>query len=350
MTSLIGALRPFLLPLSLIVGLSALLLGMDKSDSRTEGAKVRLAVVVPASTAVIDESLKAVLQTLEMRGIKDGETARIKVYNAQGDAPTANDIARQVTNGSVDLIISLATLSLQSVANANRQTQVKHVFGVVTDAASAGVGVSATDPLGHPAWMTGYTSLVPVRPLLDLAREFNPSLRKIGLVWHSAEVSSQVYTLDARKTVKEMGMELIEANADTPTEVGPAAQSLISRQVDALLVTGDVTVLTAVDQVVKAARSGGIPVITLIPGSFRKGALLDLGTDYRAVGADVADLAVQIIQGAKIPTLPVLNKVPPALYINLTALDGLRGSWSVPPDVLKQAQRVIDKDGERSLR
>ncbi len=228
----------------------------------------------------------------------------LRFFNAHGDGATAQDIARQVTNGSVDLIVTSGTLAMQSVANANRTTKVRHVFGVVVDVASAGIGVSATDPLDHPPWLTGYTCLVPVRPTLELAREFNPTLRKIGLVWHTAELSSQLYTQDAREAAKALGIELIEANADTPNEVGPAAQSLVSRNVDALLVTADIVVITAVDQVIKAAPAGRIPVITVIPPNFCKGALFDLGNDYRSVGHEVGELVATVLDGAPIRTLP----------------------------------------------
>ena len=344
MPAVATALRPYLLPVTLILLMSALLLALDNSGSRTNKEKVRLAIVQPASLGAFEDALKGLNASLARHGYTDGGKASIKYYNAQGDIPTSNDIARQVTNGSADLIISLGTLALQSVANANRQANVRHVFGVVTSAASAGVGVSATDPLGHPTWMTGYTSLVPIRPALDLAREFNPGLRQVGLVWHTSEASSQTQTADAR------GIELIEANADSTSEVGPAAQSLVSRQVDALLITGDVLVITAADQLIKAARAGRIPVISVVTPNFRKGALFDLGADYVGIGTEVGELAASVLDGAEIAKLPVLNKAPPSLNVNVLALEGLRDTWRLPPELLGRAQRVIDKDGERSVR
>jgi putative ABC transport system substrate-binding protein len=350
MPAITTALRPYLLPVTLILLMSALLLALDNSGSRTSKEKVRLAIVQPASLGAFEEALKGLNASLAKHGYTDGGKASIKYYNAQGDVPTSNDIARQVTNGSADLIISLGTLALQSVANANRQANVRHVFGVVTSAASAGVGVSATDPLGHPAWMTGYTSLVPIRPALDLAREFNPGLRKVGLVWHTSEASSQAQTADAREAAKALGIELIEANADSTSEVGPAAQSLVSRQVDALLITGDVLVITAADQLIKAARAGRIPVISVVTPNFRKGALFDLGADYVGIGTEVGELAAAVLDGAEIPKLPVLNKAPPSLNVNVLALEGLRDTWRLPPELLSRAQRVIDKDGERTVR
>lgn len=342
--------RPYLLPLTLIALISLLLLALDASDVGSNRGPVKVAIVQPASVAAIDESVKGIVQALADRGYVDGRKVSLTFLNAHGDGATAQDIARQVTNGSVDLIVTSGTLAMQSVANANRKTKVPHVFGVTADAASAGIGVSATDPLDHPPWLTGYTSLVPVRPALDLAREFNPGLRKLGLVWHTAELSSQLYTQDARKAAQALGIELIEANAESTVEVGPAAQSLVSRQVDAILVTADIVVITAVDQVIKAARAARIPVITVTPPNFRKGALFDLGNDYRSLGYEVGERVASVLDGTPIPKLPIENRVPLSLQVNLTALDGLRDPWRAPADLFSRAQRVIDKDGERTLR
>ena len=168
----------------------------------------------------------------------------------------------------------------------------------------------------------------------------------LGLVWHSAEVSSQTYTADARKACKELGIELLEATAESSIEVGQAAQSLASRGIDAFLLTGDVVVLMAADSLVKAARTERIPVLSLIPPNFRKGALFDLGSDYEGVGRDTGLLAASVLAGASPATLPILNRVPLTLNLNLNALEGLRGGWQVPAAVLERAQLLIDKDGE----
>jgi putative ABC transport system substrate-binding protein len=347
MTRPFASLKPFLLPLLLIALVGALLLALDDSGTKSAAGMPRVAIVQHASQAALDEGVRGIVKGLASQGFIDGRTVKLKFYNAQGDVPTANDIARQVTNGSADLVITSSTLSMQAVANANRQSKVRHVFGIVTSAASAGIGVSATDPLDHPAHLTGYTSLVPVIDALKLAREFNPGLKRVGLVWHSAEVSSQMYTAEARKACKELGIELLEATAESSIEVGQAAQSLASRGIDAFLLTGDVVVLMAADSLVKAARNERIPVLSLIPPNFRKGTLFDLGADYDAVGRDVGLLAATVLAGTSPATLPVVNKVPLTFNLNLSALQGLREAWQLPATVLERAHLVIDKDGER---
>ena len=85
---------------------------------------------------------------LAENGFKDGETASITLYNAHNEMATANSIARQITDGSYDLVMSSSTVSLQTVANANKAGLTKHVFGIVADPYVAGVGTRSAEPAG----------------------------------------------------------------------------------------------------------------------------------------------------------------------------------------------------------
>jgi ABC-type uncharacterized transport system substrate-binding protein len=344
---MIRTLRPFLLPIGLIVLISAVLLAMDPRASGTRKGPPKVALVQHASIAALDSGVDGIVHGLAAGGFAHGTTLQLTRFNAQGDMGTANDIARQVTGGGFDLIVTASTLSLQSLANANKDKRVPHVFGIVADAAAAGVGISATDPLDHPEWMTGYNVRVPVIKGLELAREFNPDVKKVGLVWHSSEASSLVYTRDARAAVKQLGMELLEANAENAGEVGLAARSLVERGVEMFIITGDVVVLSAADSVIQEARKARIPVVSLIPPFVRKGSLADLGADYFAVGREVGELAAQVLAGAAISKLPVRTLAPLTLSINLKAIEGLRPGWKVPPAVVERADLVIDSTGER---
>jgi hypothetical protein len=48
------------------------------------------------------------------------------------------------------------------------------------------------------------------------------------------------------------------------------------------------------------------------------------------------------LNGADLTTIPIRNSVPSRLLINRGALKGLRAPWTIPPDVLASATKVID--------
>ena len=95
----------------------------------------------------------------------------LRTYNAQGDLATGNAIARQVTTGEFDLVLTSSTPSMQAVANANRDGRTQHVFGLVADPFSAGVGLDRAEPAAAPArtWSAS-GSFLPVDEAFALAR------------------------------------------------------------------------------------------------------------------------------------------------------------------------------------
>jgi hypothetical protein len=143
MRAVIDLIRPFIAPIAMIVAVSGILLAFDDSRSRSSADMPRVAIVQHTTQAAIDEGVKGIIEGLAAKGRIDGRTVRLSLFNAQGDLATANDIARRATDGSNDLIISASTLSLQTVANANRQSKVPHVYGIIVKSQRSGVGIGA---------------------------------------------------------------------------------------------------------------------------------------------------------------------------------------------------------------
>ncbi len=193
--------------------------------------------------------------------------------------------------------------------------------------------------------MTGYGSLPPVAEAFRLARELRPELKRVGLVWNSAEANSVAATELARAVCAELGIELVDANAENSTAVNEAVASVLSRGVDALWVSPDVTVIVAVDVVLAAAKRARVPVFTSLPGNTAKGSLFDLGADYFAIGYSQGQLAADVLDGTDPATVPVDNWMPVTLEVNRLALDGLRDPWALPASVIERAHVVIDESG-----
>jgi len=339
--------RPFLTAIVLIAVVVGVLINADGSGKTDADAKrmPRIAIIQQASQSALDEGVEGYIQGLAKHGYIDGQTISVKRFNAQGDLATANNIARQATDGSYDMVITASTVSMQTVANANREGKITHLFGLVADPAGAGVGINK-DPLDHPAHLAGYGVFAPVDKAIKLALQFNPRMKKVGLVWHTAESNSKAYTVAARNACAELGLELLEANAEASQDVGEAASSLVARGADALFITGDVVVLVAVDAVVAAGKRGGIPVFTVIPPNVKSGALFDLGADYIAVGTEIGELAAEVLGGRDLRTVEVVNRAPAKFALNLKTLEYLGGKWRVPAEVAAKANLLIDKDGE----
>ena len=350
------AARRLSMGLAIIAATAAVLLLSDLGSRKTAqpaaaaaSAVPRVALVQHASIEALDDGVIGILDALSERGFEEGAGLEIVRYNAQGDIATSNAIAKEVTSGDLDMIISVSTLSLQTVANANHfQAKPRlHVFGLTSNPFAAGVGISAEDPLDHPPYMAGLGSLPPVRELFVLLQQIQPEAKRVGLVWNPAEANSEAATRMARAAAEELGLTLVEGNAETSTMAGEVALSVLARGIDVLWVSPDITVSTALEVMVDAARRSGVPVITSLPGSAARGSILDLGANYHDVGYVQGMLAADILEGRDPATIPVVNWMPVELHLNLTALEGLRMPWVFPDSVIQQASEVIDASGVR---
>jgi len=345
--------RRLALGLLLIAGASALLLFSDLG-SRTAAVRkvvrtgpVRISLLQPASQAVLDDGARGMIDALAARGYEDGKSVALTKFNAEGDAASSAAIARQMTGSDADILLTVSTLSLQSVANANRDTRKPHVFALVTDPAATGVGISAKNPLDHPAWMAGYGTMQPIEPAFQIARAMKPDLARVGVVWNAAEANSEAQIKLARKVCAGLGIELMESTIDTSAGVGEAAAALVARGVQAIFVPGDVMVMVGIDPLLAAAKKNDVAVFTVIPPNARKGALFDLGADYYQVGRHSGELAADILDGRDPAKIPIVNYLPESLFLNEQTLTALAAKgWRLPAEVRDRAKVLIAADGK----
>lgn len=339
----------------LILGASLVLLYSDLGSriggaGSSAGRPLQVALVQQASIPALDEGIAGVLDALKDRGYSDGGRIALHRYNAEGDIATANAVATEVTSSDNDLILSISTISLQTVSAANKRAARPrhHVFGIVTDPYSIGVGVSSENHLLHPPYMTGIGSMPPIAELFQLARQMRPGLKRVGLVWNPAEANSVIATKAGRAVCSSMGIELVEANAENATMVGDAVSSVLSRNAEAIWVSPDLTTGHGLDVIVRKASLAKVPVFSSIPTERTSGTLFDLGANYHAIGYQIGKLAADVLDGRDPATIPVENMTPSKLQINRLALKGLRDTWTIPESALARADVVVDDAGRHA--
>jgi len=332
---------------TLIVAASAVLLLSDRGQRKhsKNGGVRKVASLIYASRPVLEDSEQGMLDALADAGFVDGKGMQLERFNAENDIANANVIAKEITSGRFYMVLTVSTPCLQAVANANRAGKAIHIFSAVTDPFGAGVGISRTDPLDHPEHLAGVGTFQPVKRTFQLARQFFPGLKTVGVVWNPAEACSEACTLIAREVCGELGITLLEAPVDNSAGVLEAAESLVARGVQALWIGGDNTVEMAINSMLRAAGKGHIPVFNNSPALIAKGTLFGLGASYYKVGRLGGKLAADVLNGTDPATIPIEDRVPELLAINQKALKGLRDPWRIPPDIVKTADTVVDEQG-----
>jgi ABC-type uncharacterized transport system substrate-binding protein len=343
------AVKRLSLGMLLIAAGSGVLLLTDVRPRGADGrSRPRIAILQQASTPVMEDGVRGMIDGLAEKGYRDGETADITKYNAEGDLPTANSIARLITDGRFDLVITSSTPSLQVVANANKAGRAMHVFGIVADPYVAGVGLDRADPLNHPRHLVGQGIMVPVIDAFRIAKQMWPGLRRVGVAWNPAEPNSRLFIGKAREIAPQLEIELLEAQVENTSGIVEAIHSVLGRGAQALWVGGDNTVSSALGSVIATAREANIPVFSILPGNPERGTIFDLGFDFFEAGRQAGFLAADVLGGADPAAIPIRDVgevVRHRFLINLKSFKGLKDAWRVPDDLLHKADVVVDETG-----
>jgi len=284
--------------ITFLVFLGLLLIGLVLPATAAEPIKIGIMQIVdhPALNASRD-GVKDALQ--EVYGYVPDKDIIYDMQSAQGDVATANTIAHKFISDKVNVIVAIATPTSQAAANATKDIPI--VFSAVTDPVSAGLVKDLQKPGGN---VTGVSDMTPVDRQIEMLKYLFPNVKNLGTVYNAGEVNSVVTNDLAKKACEKNGMSLFEATVSTTADVAMATQSLVGK-VDAIYVSTDNTVVSALETVIKVCQDKKIPLILADPTTLEKGATLALGFDYYLHGRQTGDIVARILKGEKPADIPV---------------------------------------------
>ena len=289
----------------------------------------KIGVTVIVEHPALQSDQEGFAQALADAGIQ----AEYDVQNAQGQMANAKAIADKFKSDKVDLVHAIATPTAQAAVKAIKNIPV--VYSSVTDPVAAGL-VKTMGPSGTN--VTGISDLLPIERQLRLYAEMAPKAKRWATIYNSGETNSVVLVKLAKAAWEKMGKEVIEVSVSNSSEVYRAAQSLIGRA-DAVYVTTDNTVISALPSVAKVCKSNKIALFAGDVDSINKGGLAALGFNYYQVGYSAGKKAVQVLKGKKPGAIASGYTEKMDLHLNLknAASQGVK----IDAKYVKMADKVI---------
>jgi len=279
-----------------------------------------------ATATVISDLLEGI-----RAGLKKAEDAglEVDVQNPNADAATEQTLAQKFINDGCDVVVPVGTAAAQLMSTAIKDIPV--VFAASSTPVDAKLVDSMEEPGGN---VTGVADVINPVPDIDAMTELMPDLETVGLVWKLGDPAGESQAKQAREHLDELGIEYIPATITNGSEVTQAAESLANR-VDAIEIPGDTTTLSAIGGLMKVADDAGVPVFGGTSTVVEAGGVLSSTYDYKVVGKAVAEMVLEILDGADPASTPVV--VPPTggLELNLTKLKKL--DMDVPQELRDSA-------------
>lgn len=294
--------------------------------------------VIGISKIVAHPALDAVENAIMDELAEQGYTDLVfDLQNAQGDVTTASQIAAKFRSDGVRVAVGIATPTAQALVNTITDTPV--VFAAITDPIAAGL-VSSFDGGGEN--VTGSSDMIPVRTHFEMMQELL-GVETVGHVYASGEANAVRLAEMARDAARALGIEFVESTVVDSSEVRSATQAILGR-VDAIWVSTDNTVVSALSALTDVAAGAGVPVIAADPISSKDDdVLFALGFDYYRMGRATGRVIVDILEGADPGAIPTIFMTDPSdldLLINLDVANALGVTF--PDSLLAEASMIVE--------
>ena len=217
----------------------------------------------------------------------------LRVVQLDGNPARAGQLIPATTQA--DLILTLGTLATRE--SLRRYNSTPLVAGMILSA----------DELAGSANATGVFLQFPIQTELEWLARLVPSLRRVGVIYHSADTKDRVARAERLAAGSKLTIQAYQI--DGPQELPDALENLADRA-DVLWGVTDPMVFnpeTAKSLLVFSFRHQ-IPLIGQSTPWVKAGALYALDRDYGDIGLQCAELAGKILAGRAPSTLP---PVPP---------------------------------------
>ena len=227
-------------------------------------------------------------------GLKElGVKAEIDYKNAQGDIANTVSIAQKFASDKVDLIFAIATPAAQSAKQAT--TDIPIIFSAVTDPVQAELIDSMEIPGAN---ITGTSDASPMDRQLQLFKDLDSNIKKIGIIFNTSEANSHVQVEMAKEIAKDLDIEIVEVGISTINDIPQAVDSIV-KKVDGIYTITDNMVASAINVVSEKAIENQLITVGAEDAHIAGGILITDGISYYELGKQSAKMAKEILVDKK---------------------------------------------------
>ena len=242
-------------------------------------------------------------------------------YNGAADGSTITQIATQLKEDEVDVIIAIATPAAQIVQAVLEDSDIPIIFSAVSDPVGAGLADSLEAPGMN---ITGTSDALNTDTMMDMIFALDPDADYIGLLYSKSEDGSTQPIADAKAYLDAKGIKYIEKTGTNNDEISTAADVLIAEGVDAIFTPTDNTVMNAELAIFEKLAEAGIPHYCGADSFALNGAFLGFGVNYAKMGKETADMTAQILlEGADPAATPVRTYDDGIVTVNTETAEAL---------------------------
>ena len=308
-----------------------------------QGKIARIGVVLPGRSEGSDASrltFNSLVMGLRELGYVEVQTITIERGFAESNADRFREIAAELVQRQVDVIVALSTTAARPVKQATSVIPIV-AFGMA-DAVEDELVASLARPGGN---VTGTTFLGPelVAKRLQLLSEVVPQHSRVAVLWHPRAYGDRTMAgmlKEAEHAAQTLGMHLQFVPAASPDDITSAFSVITRERADALSVFPSPILFAQWGRIASIAADKRLPAIYAAREGVEVGGLMSYGANLPDLARQTSVYVDKILKGAKPADLPVQQPTKFELVINLKAARAL--GLTITRDFLLIADEVIE--------
>jgi putative ABC transport system substrate-binding protein len=307
--------------------------------SQPVGKIWRIGYLSAPSRESVEQILQVFLRSLHELGWIEGQNLIIEYRWADGKLDRLPQLAADLVQRKVDLIIAPAGTAALAAKNATSTIPIVMIFPL--DPVQSGLIKSLRNPGGN---VTGTTSTAGVGIFgkqLQLLKTLNPKLARVALLWNPDDSFYSAQVQEIEEASRTLRIRLQHFKVGSPQELESAFAAMTKEQAEAVQIVGNHPIfLIHRAKIAELALKNRLPTMFNNWESVESGGLLAYAVNMSEFIPRSASFIDKILKGAKPADLPVEQPTLFELAINLKTAKTL--GITVPRAVLLSANKVIE--------
>jgi ABC-type uncharacterized transport system substrate-binding protein len=284
------------------------------------------------SSAVVE----AFQQGLRDLGYIEGQNIVIEYRSTEGMAERLPNVAAELVQLNVDIIVVSGDASTQAAKNATKTIPI--VMTNVTDPVGIGLVASLAHPGGNVTGLSNVGSDLGGKQL-ELLKETFPKISRVAVLWDSASRGNALWLGEMRVAAQALRITLQPVDVHGPNDFEPAFSAIKKGHASALSALRNAVTNNYRPQIVDFAAKSRLPAMYPDSEFVEVGGLMSYGPNFADLFRRAATYVDKILKGAKPADLPVEQPIKFEFVVNLKAAKQI--GLTIPPNVLARADRVI---------
>jgi len=276
-------------------------------------------------------------QGMRELGYVEGRNLAIEWRSAEGKAERLPDLAAQLVQGKVDIIVTAGTPATSAAQKATA------TIPIVIANANDPIGSGLVKSLSHPgANITGLSSLaVDISPKnLEIMLSLVPRLSQVAVLVNPANSGHAAILKGTQAAARKLNIKVLPAEARTAQEIERAFSVMARERAGAVIVAIDAFFIQQGRQIADLAAKHRLPSMSGSREYVEAGGLMSYGQNLADNYRRAATYVDKILKGAKPGDLPVEQPTTFELFVSRKAAKAL--GITIPQSILVRADRVIE--------